>query len=182
MRWDRASNSTNANPETETEIKNQQWLRYYVYERASPTLGAGLGRMWSFLVCAFWHGFYEGYYFTFFFGGLMNEVGSQLRKTIRPIFGTKVGERRGRAEYKTPAWYNFLGWFLGVTTLNYCVTPFVLLRWTSAVALFNHTYWYAPVGVASVYAACVAYRSVAGGKRKSKSAKKEAKEMEEKSK
>jgi lysophospholipid acyltransferase len=47
-----------------------KWLKYYFYTRL---LSAGWKRMANpitFLVSAFWHGFYPGYYMLFAFGPL----------------------------------------------------------------------------------------------------------------
>lgn len=43
----------------------QEWLRKTIYVR-SPFKNRGVSQLWVFLVSAVWHGFYAGYYFTFF--------------------------------------------------------------------------------------------------------------------
>ena len=47
-------------------IGTMKWLRHVVYERSPPHLRTGL----VYMVSAFWHGFYPGYYITFFSGAL----------------------------------------------------------------------------------------------------------------
>lgn len=42
------------------------WLRYVMYERASPKYNTVM----TYTLSAFWHGFYPGYYVTFLTGAL----------------------------------------------------------------------------------------------------------------
>ena len=56
-------------------IGTSQWLRYVVYERLRSTLGV-------FMLSAFWHGFYPGYYLTFFSGALSVSVGRIVSQQI----------------------------------------------------------------------------------------------------
>lgn len=46
-------------------IAVQEWLRKCIYQR-SPFRGRGMSQLWVFMVSAFWHGFYAGYYVSFF--------------------------------------------------------------------------------------------------------------------
>lgn len=46
-------------------IAVQEWLRKCIYQR-SPFKGRGMSQLWVFMVSAFWHGFYAGYYVSFF--------------------------------------------------------------------------------------------------------------------
>ena len=43
----------------------QEWLRKSIYQR-SPFKDKNLSQLLTFMVSAFWHGFYPGYYLTFF--------------------------------------------------------------------------------------------------------------------
>jgi hypothetical protein len=43
----------------------QEWLRKTVYQRSSFK-SRGVAQLYVFMVSAFWHGFYAGYYFSFF--------------------------------------------------------------------------------------------------------------------
>ena len=42
-------------------VQTALWLRRICYERAPPKLKMGL----TYMLSAFWHGFYPGYYFCF---------------------------------------------------------------------------------------------------------------------
>jgi len=59
-------------------IGTMKWLRYVVYERSPVHLRTNL----VYMVSAFWHGFYPGYYITFFSGALFTTSGRIVRKTI----------------------------------------------------------------------------------------------------
>jgi len=147
------------------------WLRYYVYVPASPVVGAGLAKIWSFMVSAFWHGFYGGYYLTFFFGGILNECGSQMRKTFRPLFGTQSGvDKRGRPKYVTGIVYNFLGWFGTMTMVNYLAIPFIFLRVTAGLTIFNDTYWIPHILLLVCLIGCPIIRGLTSTKKKKKQA------------
>ena len=59
-----------------------KWLKYYIQERLvtpgqRPSFAVSMS---TFLVSAFWHGFYPCYYFTFFFAALLAEVNKDLFK------------------------------------------------------------------------------------------------------
>jgi lysophospholipid acyltransferase len=59
------------------------WLKHYIYLR---TLKVGqkpgvLNNMATFLVSAFWHGFYPFYYIMFFFAGLLGEVAKDFYRS-----------------------------------------------------------------------------------------------------
>ena len=58
----------------------QQWLKYYVYTRLMCTKGKfknnkTLSNFGTYIVSAFWHGFYAGYYFGFFMVFLFQQLG-----------------------------------------------------------------------------------------------------------
>lgn len=57
------------------------WLRRYVYER--------MERPWNlyytFVISAFWHGFYPGYYLFFVTMSVVTSIHRKVRKQIRPL-------------------------------------------------------------------------------------------------
>lgn len=57
------------------------WLRRYVYER--------MRRPWNlyytFVISAFWHGFYPGYYLFFVTMSVVTSIHRKIRKQIRPL-------------------------------------------------------------------------------------------------
>jgi len=68
--WDRVENISVISYETSQSLRNSSqcwnkttnlWLRRYVYDRAPPAFNL----YFTYLVSAFWHGFYPGYYLFF---------------------------------------------------------------------------------------------------------------------
>mmetsp|Transcript_32713 Transcript_32713/g.28986 ORF Transcript_32713/g.28986 Transcript_32713/m.28986 type:complete len:92 (+) Transcript_32713:209-484(+) len=57
------------------------WLRFYVFERVKviPSV-ASYSTLITFLVSAFWHGFYPMYYIAFFFCSLTVEATRDIYK------------------------------------------------------------------------------------------------------
>jgi lysophospholipid acyltransferase len=68
-------------------ICSANWLKQYVYMRViEEKYSATIAIFMTNLVSAFWHGFYPGYYLTFFSSGLLTELGKSIRRKITPIF------------------------------------------------------------------------------------------------
>ena len=64
-------------------MSTNQWLNTYIYQRLGKTFFANLT---TYLVSAFWHGFYPGYYFTFLAGALYTALCRQIyRKCTWPL-------------------------------------------------------------------------------------------------
>lgn len=64
-----------------------EWLKVHVYQRAAKL---GFSKQKSTyitnVVSALWHGFYPGYLMTFITGGVLTDLGRQIRKNVRPYF------------------------------------------------------------------------------------------------
>lgn len=56
-------------------ILTTHWLRHSVYERVSPAIGTWV----VFMVSAFWHGFYPGYYIAFLSAALFTTAARKVR-------------------------------------------------------------------------------------------------------
>lgn len=68
-------------------ICSANWLKQYVYMRViEEKYSTTMAIFMTNLVSAFWHGFYPGYYLTFFSSGLLTELGKSIRRKITPIF------------------------------------------------------------------------------------------------
>ncbi|KAJ3312157.1 lysophospholipid acyltransferase [Blyttiomyces sp. JEL0837] len=118
-----------SNPKEMLDSWNQKtgmWLKNSVYLRlVRPGQGVkpGVGvTAVTFLVSAMWHGFHAGYYFTFLSGAIFTAAGRTLRRNLRPLFITPSK----LSPYKPI--YDFLGWFLTITMVNYLAGPFMV--WT----------------------------------------------------
>jgi len=64
------------------------WLKFYIMARLTPA-GKRPGmfeNMATFIISAFWHGFYPFYYVMFFFAAILSEVAKDIFKA-RILFG-----------------------------------------------------------------------------------------------
>ncbi|CAD5112577.1 DgyrCDS1789 [Dimorphilus gyrociliatus] len=96
-KWDLVNNADVAQIEFCTSLKvlldnwnktTTYWLRHVVYDRVPA-----FKMLAVFAVSGTWHGFYPGYYITFFTGFLFTTAGRSIRKCIRPMFqGSKQSQ------------------------------------------------------------------------------------------
>jgi lysophospholipid acyltransferase len=63
----------------EWNVSTNQWLNQYIYQRLGKTFYANLV---TYLVSAFWHGFYPGYYMTFVTGALYTALTRLIYKSF----------------------------------------------------------------------------------------------------
>lgn len=105
------------------------WLRRYVYDRAPPSVSL----YFTYLVSAFWHGFYPGYYMFFLSVAAATMVHRQVRRTIRPRFMKEDGKSPG--PYK--GLYDVLSAIATSMTLNYFIMSFVMLAADLSIAAFR---------------------------------------------
>lgn len=107
--------------------------------------------MATFLTSAFWHGIAPGYYLAFVTAGMVQYIGKQLRRLVRPYF---LPASDAQAAAKLPNWpsqpaakraYDFLGWFMVQINLNYLVAPFLLLNFKPSIQAWSRMYWYTHV-------------------------------------
>lgn len=95
-------------------ITTSKWLRRVCYERVK---GADPNLM-SFILSAFWHGFYPGYYLMFVFFGIANEASRKLRRLIRPHFQTSDFMKR---------FYDIITTLVTKCVVDFGYLPFILL-------------------------------------------------------
>lgn len=104
------------------------WLRHVVYDRI-PTLKM-LG---VFAVSGAWHGFYPGYYITFFTGFLFTTAGRTVRKCIRPMFqGSKSSQFI----------YDIITGIFTRITLGYLTFSFVLLEFEPSWQILKQVFFW----------------------------------------
>lgn len=134
-KWDLIDNADILKIEFATSIKElldhwnkstTNWLRYVVYERWRST-------MIVFIFCAFWHGFYPGYYLTFLSAGLFLNTSRQLRRCIRPYFQSSSYMAR---------LYDFLTFLITKVSMPYVGFPFMILALQPSLQIYRHLdYW-----------------------------------------
>jgi lysophospholipid acyltransferase len=105
------------------------WLRRYVYDRSPQSVSL----FFTYLVSAFWHGFYPGYYMFFLSIALCSTVHRQVRRTIRPRFMAADGKTPG--PYKPL--YDVLSVIATSATVNYFIMSFVVLAYDLSISAFK---------------------------------------------
>jgi lysophospholipid acyltransferase 1/2 len=107
-------------------ITTNTWLRRICYDRVSfhPTL-------MTFVLSAFWHGFYPGYYFCFVSFAVLVATARKGRNTVRPYF-------IGNSALKLM--YDITTTLLTATFLNTCGLSFQYLHFNDAVKNFTNLY------------------------------------------
>ncbi|KAJ8967560.1 hypothetical protein NQ314_002877 [Rhamnusium bicolor] len=134
--WDKISNvdifqfefSTNLKQSIEAWNKGTNiWLRMIVYERTKkyPTI-------LTYALSAVWHGFYPGYYLTFFGGAIFTFAARTVRRHIRNNF---MGSNESKLLY------DILTFIVTHFVLSYVTFPFVLLELWPSIRLYNKMFW-----------------------------------------
>lgn len=136
-KWDKVSNVDIAKFEFAPSLKDaieawnkgtNIWLRFVVYERA-PRFKVFL----TYALSALWHGFYPGYYITFFTGAIFTVAARIVRKNVRYYF-------LENAEMKM--FYDVLTFVVTRFVMAYVTFPFVLYEFWASVALYNKLFWH----------------------------------------
>lgn len=137
-RWDRVENIDVVKYEMSQSLRTSSqnwnkttnlWLRRYVYDRAPSSVNL----YFTYLVSAFWHGFYPGYYMFFLSVAAATVVHRQVRRTIRPRFMAADGKTPG--PYKLL--YDVFSAVATSVTLNYFIMSFVMLSFDLSVGAFK---------------------------------------------
>lgn len=133
--WDLISNTDIYQVETSSSLKvlldnwnkmTTKWLRYVVYERCHSTLAV-------FLLSAFWHGFYIGYYITFLGGGVFIHVSRMVRRKVRPHFQNSAHLAR---------FYDLVTFLATRIAIAYLIFPFVILEFWKTVAVYSQLFFW----------------------------------------
>jgi len=155
--WDRLQNVNPIVIETtcdfrtiiaEWNVTTNHWLNTYVYQRLGRTFVANLA---TYLVSAFWHGFYPGYYVTFVSGALYTAL---CRGVYRRF--TWPWSRRLR---------HVLLWAPNYLIVDYFMVPFSVQTWCDSWRFMRAVGWYGHVAVLGGLALMVPMGWVCGGRR-----------------
>ncbi|KAI9371692.1 MBOAT, membrane-bound O-acyltransferase family-domain-containing protein [Aspergillus egyptiacus] len=123
------------------------WLRNYVYLRVTPK-GKKPGfraSLATFGTSAFWHGFYPGYYFSFFLGSFVQTVAKNFRRHVRPFFLSPDGSTPGPHK----RYYDIASWFVTQSIMTFVVMPFIFLEFSTSINVWQSVYYYGIVAVAA---------------------------------
>ena len=121
------------------------WLKYYISARLTePGKRATFWHnLTTYMVSAFWHGFYPAYYITFLGGMLVVEVAKDLYKARKMVFYRLIPSSMLR---------HFFANISSFICLNYIGTIFVALTYENALKFMKTTYFFVPIGVVTTLA------------------------------
>lgn len=132
------------------------WLRNYVYFRLIGK-GRGIATLGTYMLSAFWHGFYPGYY-LFFVTSAFQTLGAQaFRARFRPYFVKKTvipAEPKPKV-FERPKSGKWLYDLVGMVGTVYAASSnggvFVLLGWERAMKFWGAVYFIPPLSVLGLY-------------------------------
>ncbi|XP_026750436.1 lysophospholipid acyltransferase 6 [Galleria mellonella] len=104
------------------------WLRGVAYSRG----GAAFRTARVYMLSAVWHGFYPGYYMTFFAGGIFTVAARNVRTVVRPMFL----ESRPKKIF-----YDLLTFITTRVAMTYATVPFILLHLGPSLAFYGKLYY-----------------------------------------
>jgi lysophospholipid acyltransferase len=115
------------------------WLKFYVGLRLVKKGGRQtfFSSMATFIVSAFWHGFYPFYYVMFFFAAISNEVSKDLFKARKFLFYPVI------PAILRPVLANLAT----MIVLNYFGTIFTALTFENGMKFMANTYYFVPISL-----------------------------------
>jgi len=113
--------------------KTSAWLSRYVYMRTGGSLGA------VYIMSAFWHGFYPGYYIFFLSMPLATFCDRMAKKKISHYFSSE-----------NLSLYGIACSLATNVSVNYMIVSFTMLAYEWSIAAYTSYYFYGHIG-------CVAY-------------------------
>jgi len=114
------------------------WLKNYVYLRVvpegkKPQLSHSII---TYMVSAFWHGFYPGYYVFFVLCAFQTEFGKEARRRFRHHFVNADG-----TDKPTKIIYDVLGWAFSISNISFGGGAFLVLSWDRAISFWSSVYF-----------------------------------------
>jgi lysophospholipid acyltransferase 1/2 len=134
-RWDLIDNADITKVELSSSLKElldnwnrstTYWLRYVIYDRLHSTVAV-------FFFSAFWHGFYAGYYITFFTGGIFIHTARLMRRRVRPLF---LSTRQLKFVYDA---ITFTATRIAIAYLGF---PFLVLELHHVLEIYSNVYFW----------------------------------------
>lgn len=108
-------------------IPTVKWLKRTVHDRTEHHRVLA-----TFVVSAFWHGFYPGYYLCFVSVGLITLSARMTRRSFRAYF------QESRAK---KIFYDILTWLVTIVLVLYNCVPFVMLDFESGLIYWRSMYY-----------------------------------------
>lgn len=115
-------------------ISTTRWLRETFYDRLPRSCRTPL----VFIISAFWHGFYPGYYQMFLTFALFTTVSRMWHRTMRPYC---------RPTRTCAKLYDLFTTFITNVAINYAQAPFHLLDWSTSLTFWS-VFYFVPHAIA----------------------------------
>lgn len=109
------------------------WLRRIIYDRLPPSVQLYA----TYFVSALWHGFYPGYYVTFFSVAFMTMAARKVRRNVRPHF---------QASTQMALLYDAITWICTRIACPYLASPFVFLSLRNTWTFYSSYFFVFHVG------------------------------------
>jgi len=113
------------------------WLRRIIYDR----LPSSVNLYAVYFVSALWHGFYPGYYVTFFSVAFLTLAARKVRRNVRPHF---------QATPQLALLYDAMTWFCTRLACPYLAAPFVFLSLRNTWTFYSSYFFFLHVGSAAL--------------------------------
>jgi lysophospholipid acyltransferase len=94
----------------------------------------------TFIISAFWHGFYFGYYSTFIFAALITEAHGKWNERFRPIYFSGEDPKNPKKSIKY-YFYRFASIVFTTLMLNYIVLGFLVLSMENTFIIHKKLYF-----------------------------------------
>ncbi|KAJ1808787.1 Lysophospholipid acyltransferase [Coemansia sp. RSA 2523] len=140
-------------------VGTNTWLRHHVYLRISRTPADGArasstrATVLTFLVSAWWHGFYPGYYLTFVLIALAANAARILRRNLHAIAALPADNHASALRRCVKCVYDVAGWILSKYTLDFAAAPFMVLSLQPSMQLWRDNYFVVPLAVLGIFIA-----------------------------
>jgi len=111
------------------------WLRRIVYDRVPSSINLYA----VYFVSALWHGFYPGYYVTFFSVAFLTMAARKVRRNVRPFF---------QSSPQMAFLYDAITWTCTRIACPYLAAPFVFLSLRNTWTFYSSYFFFLHVGSA----------------------------------
>ncbi|KAJ2390296.1 Lysophospholipid acyltransferase [Coemansia sp. RSA 2611] len=138
-------------------IGTNTWLRHHVYLRLASQQAAAKSRastratVLTFLVSAWWHGFYPGYYLTFVLAALAANAARILRRNLHALVA--LDEHSSATRRTVRRAYDVAGWILSKYTLDFVAAPFMVLSFGTSLRIWQANCYVVPLAVLAIFVA-----------------------------
>lgn len=113
------------------------WLRRIIYDRVPSSVNLYA----VYFVSALWHGFYPGYYVTFFSVAFLTLAARKVRRNIRPYF---------QSTPQLAFVYDAITWICTRLACPYLAAPFVFLSLRNTWTFYSSYFFFLHVGSAAL--------------------------------